>query len=328
MNNITNLLITGGRGYVGSNTINTLFYKYPNINFIVVGLTKNNEKKTINKDIVKSNRYVYYQANIGNEKKIMKILKKHQIEYIIDLAVFMPWFINIISNEKYITNNVIYRNTFFNTCIKYGKIKHIIYQSSYLYITNTLDNYNFAKNVYPKYKYKHNLYDTTKSTALSLAYNIHTMNELPITIVSPNYIYGGMNQHPQDFILLYINELCKTNQIILNKNSNTNYNNWISVFDVIEAYSIIFSYGYNGKNYNLYNIDQYYTDEQLAKMIIENIKHTTDYSKYIKYNNCVYTIIPNLKEYILPTNFLPNEFKTHNTFEFEVKKISKCYNDI
>ena len=90
MEKITNLLVTGGRGYVGSNTINTLFYLYPNINWIVVGLTKICEKKTINKDIVKSNRYTYYQCNIGNNNRMMKILITHNIEYVLDLAALLP----------------------------------------------------------------------------------------------------------------------------------------------------------------------------------------------------------------------------------------------
>ena len=324
MEKITNLLVTGGRGYVGSNTINTLFYLYPNINWIVVGLTKTCEKKTINKDIVKSCRYKYYQCNIGNKQRMMKILKTHNIEYVLDLAAFMPWELLKVSQEEFIENNITYRNTFLNTCIEYGKIKHIIYQSSFIAITNTLDNYNSTKNIYPKNIYEHILYNTTKSAGLSLAYNTLIMNRLPITIISPSHIYGGSNLNPEDFILTYIRELCETNKIVLGKNSNTNYDNWISVFDVIQAYSIIFSQGFNGKNYNPYNSLQYYTEIELAQMIVLAVKNTTDYSKYIKYDNSVYTFIPNFKDYKISTNFLPNQFTITNTFVEEVKKLAKC----
>jgi nucleoside-diphosphate-sugar epimerase len=205
-----------------------------------------------------------------------------------------------------------------------GKIKHIIYQSSFLVITNTLDNYNSSKNVYPKNIYEHALYDTTKSAGLSLAYNILVMNRLPITIISPSHIYGGSNPHPEDFILTYTRELCETNKIVLPKNSNTNYDNWISVFDVIQAYKIIFSQGFNGKNYNPVNSSQSYTETELAQMIVLAVKNTTDYSKYIKYDNSIYTFIPNFKDYKISTNFLPNQFTTTNTFVEEVNKLAKC----
>ena len=325
MEKITNLLVTGGRGYVGSNTINKLFYLYPNINWIVVGLTEACEKKTINADIVKSNRYKYYQCNIGNEKKMTKILCKYNIEYILDFAAFMPWVELLVSNNEFITNNITNKNIFFNTCIKYGKIKHIIHQGSVLATTTLKDSYDLTKNIYPKNTYNNLLYSMTKAGACSLASNSLITSKLPITIISPDHIYGGKNQHSEDFIVIYTKELCKTNKITLLKNANTNYGSWIDVEDVVQAYQIIFSQGFNGKNYNLINSSQYYTELELAQMIIFNIKNTINYSQYIKYDNSNYTFVPNIKDYNIQTNFLPNQFKTSNTFTEEVKKLSKCY---
>ena len=54
-------------------------------------------------------------------------------------------------------------------------------------------------------------------------------------------------------------------------------------------------------------------------MIVLVVKNTTDYSKYIKYNNFVYTFIPNLKYYKILTNFLQNQFTITNTFVEDVK---------
>lgn len=324
MENIKNLFISGGRGYIGSNVINTLYDRYPNINFIVVGLTDSNERKTINKNIVNSKRYKYYKVNIGNEKKIMKIFNKYKIEYILDLAAFLPWKLLEVSQEEYIQNNISDRNAFFNTCVKYGKIKHILYQSSILAFINSFDNYGSSKNIYPKNTYENIIYTTTKSSGLSLAYSKLIMEKLPITIISPSHIYGGKNQHIEDNINVYTKELCETNQITLGINSNKNYDNWINVNDVIEAYVIIFNQGYNKKNYNLFNSKQYYTSLDLAKIIIKSIKNTNEYSKYIKYNSEFYTFTPNLKDYNLFTNFLPNQFTTQNNFIEEVKKIAKC----
>jgi dTDP-glucose 4,6-dehydratase len=322
MDKIKNLLITGGAGYVGSNTINTLFYAYPNITFIVVDLKPN--PTYIKHHIVKSNRFKYYQENIGNNKKIMKILKKYKIKYVLDLASFLPWDVLVIPEDKYIANNIICRNAFFNTCIKYGKIKHIIYQSTVLVITNTSDDYNSSKNAFPPTQYDHVLYATTKSSGLSLAYNAQILGNLPITILSPAHIYGGKYQHTGDTLLVMVNEFCKTGKIVLGKYSNTNFDNWISIFDVIEAYQIIFGKGFDGKNYNAINSSQYFTPRKTAEMIVKCITGSTDFDNYIEYDECVLTYIPNTKLYNIKTNFLPNEFHTNNTFVENIKKIAKC----
>ena len=59
-------------------------------------------------------------------------------------------------------------------------------------------------------------------------------------------------------------------------------------------------------------------------MIVLAVKNTTDYSKYIKYDNSVYTFISNFKDYKISTNFLSNQFTTTNTFVEDVKKLAKC----
>ena len=97
-----------------------------------------------------------------------------------DLATFMHWKLLKVSQEEFIAYNITDRNIFFNTCIEYDKINHIIFQLSFIAIKNTLDNYNSTKNIYPK-----NMYDTTKSAELSLAYNTLIMNRLSNTIISP-----------------------------------------------------------------------------------------------------------------------------------------------
>lgn len=322
MDKIKTLLVTGGAGYVGSNTINLLFCKYPNITFVVVDLKKT--PHFINKNIRKSNRFVYYQENIGNNTKIMKILNKHRVKYVLDLASFLPYDLTIISQSEFIANNTICRNNFFNTCIAYGKIKHIIYQSTLLAVTNSSDLNDSSANIYPLNKYNHILYTTTKTTGLSLAYNTLILKQLPITLVSPAHIYGGENQPKGDTLLSMIHELCNTGKITLEHNSATNYDNWIDILNVIEAYEIIFNQGFNQLNYNLLNQSQYFTTKQTAEMIIYFSKNSTDYNNYLNYDESILTPIPNSKKYNIKSNFPSGVFKTNNTFEIELKKIAKC----
>ena len=187
-----------------------------------------------------------------------------------------------------------------------------------------MDNYNLTKNIYPTNKYENGLYNATKLSALCFAFNAIEPNSLPITIVSPSHIYDGYNQHPEDFIKTFVRELCKTGKIKLLKNTNVNYDNWINVFDIVQSYQIIFSQGFNKKNYNPFNPNQYYTNYELAQMIVHNIKKSTNYAKYIKVEENEYTFVPDFKNYYIKTNFLPNQLNLTNDFVEEVKKLSIC----
>jgi nucleoside-diphosphate-sugar epimerase len=145
-----------------------------------------------------------------------------------------------------------------------------------------------------------------------------------MTIVSPANIYGGKNQHKQDNILFYTNELCKTGKITLSRNSNNNSVNWIYIMDVIAGYQIIFNQGANGNNYNLINSNQYYTDEQLAQLIIKYVKNTTDYLNYIVYDLNILTSTPNEINYDIQTNFTTGQFITTDNFEQEIQIVARC----
>ena len=322
MENIKKLLINGGAGYIGSNTINTLFYLYPQMKFIVIDLKK--KPSYINKDIVKSDRFKYYSENMGNRKKIMKILKKNSIEYVLDLASFLPF--TKVPEDEFIVNNTACRYNFFDICAEYGKIKHYVYQASLFVTTNLLDNYNGTKNIFlpTEHQYDHILYTTTKTEGYSFAYNFQNMKKLPLTIVSPANVYGGKNQHKQDEILFFTNELCKTGKIILVENSNNNSVNWIFIMDVINGYQIIFNQGPTGNNYNLINTNQYYTDEQVVQFVIKYVKNTTNYSDYIVYDLNKLTISPNEINYDIQTNFTTEQFITTDNFEQEIQKVAKC----
>ena len=80
-----NILVTGGKGFLGFNYINYLLKNYSNLK--IVNVDKNSQfsikKKIINDS---KNEYFYIKCNINNKIKIRNILKKHSIYTVINFA--------------------------------------------------------------------------------------------------------------------------------------------------------------------------------------------------------------------------------------------------
>ena len=75
-----NVLVCGGSGFIGTN----LVYKLLKANFTVINIDKQSYSSVPEKfkDYRKNKKYFFYKLNIGNTKKIKKIiLKKKSISF-------------------------------------------------------------------------------------------------------------------------------------------------------------------------------------------------------------------------------------------------------
>lgn len=75
-----NILIFGGKGYVGS-CLAKLLSSMDNFNKIII-IDKNKSKDKI----INSNKIYYYNYNLFDVKKVYKIAKKHEINFVVDLT--------------------------------------------------------------------------------------------------------------------------------------------------------------------------------------------------------------------------------------------------
>lgn len=313
------ILIPGGRGYIGSNTINKIFGLYKKLKFIVIGLTNPNDKSTIKESIVSSPRYKYIKMNIGNNTGVMKILKKYNVTMVLHLASYLPTYELLkISRSDMIENNVINSDKFLSTCEKYGKIKHFMFQASELGIngstTTQLESFNKLTN-----SYLINLYETTKMAQIHLATSYKVNKKMPITIISPTHIYGGDNPHQILSPNVYANNLLMGKKINLYKNDDKNYDSFLHIDDLIDAYVVIINNGFVNKNYNPLNAKLSYSNYEIVQMIKKSHDVKED---LINLNNSILTEMPNISIDKISSNFTKSEWSPkHNDFEKYVKSL-------
>ena len=117
----TNILITGGAGYIGSHIVEQLVNQKNNI--IIIDNLVTGYKRLINK------KAKFIKADIKNRSKINKIIKDYNITSIIHLAAYLNISEAEKNKRKYYDNNIIGTKNLLNAC-KNSKVKNIIFSSS------------------------------------------------------------------------------------------------------------------------------------------------------------------------------------------------------
>lgn len=126
-----NILVTGGCGFIGSNFLNYMIEKYPEINFVNIdslyycadinNITKKNRNK---------NNYKFIKGNIQNKEFVDYILKTNNINIIIHFAA-QSHVDNSFSNPiQYTKDNILGTHNLLESVREYGKINKFIHVST------------------------------------------------------------------------------------------------------------------------------------------------------------------------------------------------------
>ena len=118
---MTNILITGGAGYIGSHIVEQLVKNKKNV--IILDNLVTGYKKLINK------KAIFIKADIKNRSKIKKIIKDFDINSIVHLAAHLNVSEAEKNKKKYYQNNIIGTKNLLEAC-KNTNVKNIIFSSS------------------------------------------------------------------------------------------------------------------------------------------------------------------------------------------------------
>ena len=119
--NMTNILITGGAGYIGSHIVEQLIENKQKV--IILDNLVTGYKKLINK------KAKFIKADIKNKSNICKIIRDNNISSIIHLAAYLNVSEAEKNKKKYYQNNIIGTKNILDACKK-TNVKNIIFSSS------------------------------------------------------------------------------------------------------------------------------------------------------------------------------------------------------
>ena len=276
----TNILITGGCGFIGSHFINYIFDKYDKINIVNIdAMYYCANEKNINSCVKGSSRYKFIKMNINDIRN--ELLDEYNINYICHFAAQSHVQNSFEDAIQYTIDNVLGTHTLLENCRKYGKIKKYIHVS-------TDEVYGESKIIDDTKKTEltilrpTNPYAGTKAAAELITQTyLHSFN-LPIVITRGNNVYGK-NQYPEKLIPKFIDLLTQNRKVTI-QGSGKALRSFLHISDTVTAFEIILQKGKIGEIYNIgCNENMEYSVMDIAKILIKRIKNTEEYEKWIEY---------------------------------------------
>lgn len=278
----TNLLVTGGCGFIASHFINHIFEKYDNISiYNIDAMYYCADENNILEIIRKSPRYKLIKGNICSKDLISHILDTYNINYVIHFAAQSHVQTSFSDALQYTQDNILGTHTLLECCRIYGNIKRFVHVS-----TDEVYGESLLEDEHHKTEFSilcpTNPYAGTKAGAELIAQTYYHSFKIPIIITRGNNVYGP-KQYPEKLIPKFI-KLLKEDKKVTIQGDGTAKRGFIHVYDTVKAYETILSYGNVGEIYNIgCDENMEYSVLDISKMLISMIKNTTDYDKWIRY---------------------------------------------
>jgi dTDP-glucose 4,6-dehydratase len=257
----TNIMLTGGAGFIGSNVLLLMVQKYPQYNFVnydsleYCACLKNLE------EISRLKNYTFVQGDICNQDLVMHVLKTHRIDTIMHFAA-QTHVDNSFGNSFVFTRtNVLGTHTLLESAKAYGKIRRFIHVSTdevYGEVDldkDSLDEDSMLKPTQP--------YAAAKAGAEHLVKSYFLSYQLPIIITRGNNVYGPC-QFPEKVIPKFINLLMSDRACCLHGDGSAR-RSFLYASDVADAFDTILHKGEVGSVYNIG------TDEEISMLDMTKI---------------------------------------------------------
>jgi dTDP-glucose 4,6-dehydratase len=278
-----NILVTGGCGFIGSNFINYYFNKNQDVNIVNLdAMYYCASEFNIKEEIRKSDRYHLVKGNLCSFDLLTHILPNYKIDTIIHFAAQSHVQNSFEDSLQYTNDNVLGTHTLLETARRYGKIEKFIHISTdEVYGESMLMDDEEKKNE-SSVLCPTNPYAATKAAAELIAKSYYFSFKMPIIITRGNNVYGP-NQYPEKLIPRFI-KLLKEDQPVTIQGDGSNVRAFLHVLDVCGALECIIEKGQLGEIYNIGSDDHYeYTVLEIAQKLIQKIKNTDDFDKWITY---------------------------------------------
>jgi len=277
------LLVTGCCGFIGSNFVN--FYCNENREVEIINLdamyycaSENN----INEEIRNSQRYHLVKGNLCSFDLISNILEIYKIDNVIHFAAQSHVQNSFDNALQYTNDNVVGTHTLLEACRKYGKIERFIHISTDEVYGESMITENEEKKHEGSILCPTNPYAATKAAAELIAKSYYHSFKMPIIITRGNNVYGA-NQYPEKLIPRFIQQLVEDKPVTI-QGDGSNVRAFLHVNDVCSALKLVLEKGQIGEIYNIGSDDHHeYTITQVAHILIEKIKNTKKYDKWITY---------------------------------------------
>lgn len=274
-----NVLVTGGCGFIGSNFLNYMVTRYPDVHFYNLDAmyycaSYNNIK------VSSLPNYEMIEGNVCDYNLVVYLLKSKHIDTIVHFAAQSHVDNSFLESFKYTEDNVK------GTHVLLEAVKNT--NDYILFLHFSTDEVYGESNLDEDPKHENNILCPTNPYAASKAAAemfvnsyIHSFNIRAI-ITRCNNVFGP-NQYPEKLIPKFINHLKKGEKCTIHGDGSS-LRSFIHVDDVSTAVECILKKGDVGEIYNIGSDDMNELSVlEVTHYLIEMICGTMEYDKWIEY---------------------------------------------
>lgn len=281
---MTNLLITGGCGFIASNFINYYFFNNSNLNLLINidAMYYSASIDNINPDIRNHPKYKFIKGNLQSFDLINYIINNYNITHIIHFAAQSHVDNSFTNSLQYTMDNIVGTHTLLEVCRIYGKLVKFIHVSTDEVYGESMIDINEKHKTEESVLCPTNPYAATKAGAELIAQSYNHSFNMPIIITRGNNVYGP-NQYPEKLIPKFIN-LLKENKKVTIQGDGSCVRAFLHSYDTATAFEKILEKGKIGEIYNIgCDEEMEYSVNEIAIILIKKIKNTNNYNDHIEY---------------------------------------------
>ncbi len=272
----SNVMVTGGCGFIASNFLNRMKERYSSINFVNVDkLDYCSNVENVNPGVA-----TFVKGNVGNKELIEHLIKLYHFDAIFHFAAQSHVDNSFDNALSFTMDNTHATHVLVEACRRHiPDVEFIHFSTDEVYGESKTD-VPFTENegvLRPT-----NPYSASKAAAEMIVRSYIESFGMNIKVIRCNNVYGP-NQYPEKLIpkfkrLLKENEKCT----IHGSKSATVKRAFMHVDDVVDAVDVIWRRGVPGEVYNIASDDEL-TVMEVTQLIIETIKGTKNYDDWITY---------------------------------------------
>ena len=241
---MSNILVTGGLGFIGSNFISKIIDKEKFVVNIDSETYASIDKSYLNFESNKN--YMHYNVNISNYKKVNEIINKYSFDTIFHFAAESHVDNSIESSFEFCNTNVIGTLNLLESYHKLNKKNKLFIHVSTDEVYGSVKEGFFDENS----NYKPNSpYSASKASSDHFVRAYRNTYGMPVIVSNCSNNYGP-NQFPEKLLPLCINNI-KNSKPLPIYGKGDNIRDWLFVVDHARAIDTIFHDGKEGDTYNI-----------------------------------------------------------------------------
>jgi len=273
---MTNILVTGGCGFIASNFLNIMKEKYPHYKFINLDYIDycSNELN------VKPGIATLVKGDIRDEDLLTYLIKQYDFETVFHFAAKSHVDNSFEDPKDFTLNNAYGTHTLLETFRKNKPdIEFIHFSTDEVYGESTTDT-PFSEDT--SVLKPTNPYAASKAAAEMIVNSYIDSYKMNIKTIRSNNVYGP-NQFPEKLIPKFKKLLRENKKCTIHGTKSAHVKrSFMHVDDVVHAVDIVWKNGKSGEIYNIASDDELSVME-VTKLIIKSIKKTENYNEWIEY---------------------------------------------